>query len=69
MSELTQTIKELYQGNISDGEVELAKDNVLGFFKLLQEIDIRLQREQIQSTPTRTKSSKSNKSQNANIGN
>lgn len=45
MSELTQTIKELYQGNISDGEVELAKDNILGFFKLLQEIDIRLQRE------------------------
>ena len=27
MSELTQTLKELYKGNISDGEVELAKDN------------------------------------------
>ena len=68
MSELTQTIKALYQDTLSDGEVELAKDNLLGFFKLLQEIDTRLQREQIQSTPTRTKSSKSNKSQNANIG-
>lgn len=45
MSELTQTIKELYKGNISDGEVELAKDNLLGFFKLLWEIDARLQRE------------------------
>ena len=45
MSELNQTLKELYQGNISDGEVELAKDNLLGFFKLLQEIDTRLQRE------------------------
>ena len=45
MSELTQTIKALYQGNISDGEVELAKNNLLGFFKLLQEIDTRLQKE------------------------
>lgn len=31
MSELTQTIKELYKDTISDGEVELAKDNLLGF--------------------------------------
>jgi hypothetical protein len=31
MSELNQTIKELYQGNISDWEVELAKDNFLEF--------------------------------------
>ena len=45
MSELTQTIKALYQDNISDGEVELARDNLLGFFKLLQEIDTRLQKE------------------------
>ena len=45
MSELTQTLKELYQDNISDGEVELAKDNLVGFFKLLQEIDTRLQTE------------------------
>lgn len=42
MSELTQSIKELYQGNISDGEVELAKSNLLGFFKLLQEIDFNI---------------------------
>ncbi len=69
MSSLNQTLKELYKDAITDGEVELAKDNLLGFFKLLQEIDTRLQREQIQSTPTRTKSSKSNKSQNANNGN
>lgn len=66
MSNLSQSIKELYQGEISDGEVELAKDNLLGFFKLLQEIDTRLQREQIQNIPTRTKSSKSNKKSNAN---
>lgn len=45
MSELNQTIKELYKDTLSDGEVELAKDNLLGFFKLLQEIDTRLQRE------------------------
>jgi hypothetical protein len=69
VSSLNQTLKELYKDAITDGEVELAKDNLLGFFKLLQEIDTRLQREQIQSTPTRTKSSKSNKSQNANNGN
>ena len=42
MIELTQTLKTLYQGNISDGEVELAKDNLLGFFKLLQEIDFNV---------------------------
>ena len=45
MPTLNQTIKALYQDNISDGEVELAKDNLLGFFKLLQEIDTRLQTE------------------------
>ncbi len=48
MSNLNQTIKELYQGSISDGETQLVKDNLLGFFKLLQEIDTRLQREQAQ---------------------
>ena len=42
MSELTQTIKALYQDTLSDGEVELAKDNLLGFFKLLQEIEFIL---------------------------
>ena len=66
MPTLNQTIKELYKDTLSDGEVELAKDNLLGFFKLLQEIDTRLQREQIQNIPTHTKSSESNKSQNAN---
>ena len=45
MSSLNQTIQALYQDTLSDGEVELAKDNLLGFFKLLQEIDIRLQKE------------------------
>jgi hypothetical protein len=53
MSELTQSIKELYKGNVSDGEVELAKNNLVGFFKLLQEIDIRLHKEEQsqQNTP------------------
>ena len=45
MSSLNQTLKTLYQDTLSGGEVELAKDNLLGFFKLLQEIDIRLQTE------------------------
>ena len=63
MSNLNQTIKELYQGNISDGEVELAKDNLLGFFKLLQEIDTRLQKEQAQAIPP-IKKAKINKKTN-----
>ena len=46
MSELNQTLKELYKDTLSDGEVELAKDNLLGFFKLLQEIDTRLQKQE-----------------------
>ena len=45
MPTLNQTLKALYQDTLSDGEVELAKDNLLGFFKLLQEIDTRLQKE------------------------
>jgi len=85
MSELNQAIKELYKDTLSDGEVELAKDSLLGFFKLLQEIDTRLQREAqapqntpknaIQSTfqgkspRTNKQQSKSNKSRNDNIGN
>ena len=82
MSELTQTIKELYQDTLSDGEIELAKDNLLGFFKLLQEIDTRLQREAnlpqnttqkaiqsaFQDKQPRTKS-KIHTKNNANIGN
>ena len=55
MSTLNQSIKELYQDTLSDGEVELAKDNLLGFFKLLQEIDARLQTEaqKPQNTPSK----------------
>ncbi len=60
MSTLNQSIKELYQGNVSDGEVELAKDNLLGFFKLLQEIDARQQRQSTQEIQ-QIKKSKSNK--------
>lgn len=82
MSELTQTIKALYQDTISDGEVELARDNLVGFFKLLQEIDTRLQTEanlphntpqnaiqsafQDKQPRTNKQSSKSNKLHNAN---
>lgn len=45
MSALTESIKELYQGNISDGEATLAESNLLGYFKLLHEIETRLQNE------------------------
>jgi hypothetical protein len=50
MSELTQSIKALYQDTLSDGEVELAKDNLVGFFKLLQEIDTRLHQRSAERT-------------------
>jgi len=79
---LNQTIKELYKDTLSNGEVELAKDNLLGFFKLLQEIDTRLQREVIlpqhtsqnaiqkvfqgKTIRTNKQQSKSNKLHNAN---
>ena len=61
MSTLNQSIKELYQWNISDEEVELAKDNLLGFFKILQEIDTRQQKQppqEIQPIKTKSKSNK-----------
>ena len=35
MSKLNQTIKTLYQGKISDGEVELAKDNHIANIQIL----------------------------------
>lgn len=45
MSKISESIKELYGGNISDGEAMLAETNLLGFFKLLKRINERLQAE------------------------
>jgi hypothetical protein len=43
MSALTESIKEIYQGNISDGEAELATNNLLELFKIFAQVDTRLQ--------------------------
>ena len=50
MPTLNQTLKALYKDTLSDGEVELAKDNLVGFFKLLQEIDTRLHQRSAERT-------------------
>ncbi len=43
MSNLQQTIKELYNGEIPDGEVELATNNLLELFRIFSQVDLRLQ--------------------------
>ena len=46
MSEkLVEDIKQLYNPPLSDEEAVKAKDNLVGFFKVLQEADRRLRRE------------------------
>lgn len=42
MSKLSESIKELYKGNISEGEAMLAENTLIEYFKLLQKIDNRL---------------------------
>ncbi len=42
---LVEYIKQLYNPPLSDEEVVKAKDNLVGFFKILQEADLRLRRE------------------------
>lgn len=45
MSNLQDQIKQIYQGNITDQESILAESNLLGFFKVLEQIETRLQSE------------------------
>ncbi len=45
MSNLQKAIKELYNGEISEMEAKSAEDNLLQFFKLLQKIDARQERQ------------------------
>lgn len=45
MSALTESIRELYQGNISDGEAELATNNLLELFSIFAQVDARFQTE------------------------
>lgn len=42
---LVESIKQLYNPPLSDEEAVKAKDNLVGFFKVLQEVDLRLRRE------------------------
>lgn len=39
MSDLTKSIQNLYKGEISQGEAEIAKGNLVGFFRALQKIE------------------------------
>lgn len=39
MSDLTKSIQNLYKGEISLGEAEVAKNNLVGFFRALQKIE------------------------------
>ncbi len=41
MTDLTQSIQNLYKGEISQGEAEIAKNNLVGFFRVLQKIEER----------------------------
>lgn len=41
MSDLTKSIQNLYKGEISLGEAEVAKNNLVGFFRALQKIEER----------------------------
>ena len=41
MSNLTNSIKELYE-DISTEEINLAADNLISFFKILEQVDARL---------------------------
>jgi hypothetical protein len=36
MSDLTKSIQNLYKGEISQGEAEIAKNNLVGFFRALR---------------------------------
>ena len=41
MSNLTDSIKELYE-DISEGEAKLAADNLVNFFKILEQVESRV---------------------------
>lgn len=41
MTDLTKSIQNLYQGEISQGEAEIAKNNLVDFFRTLQQIEER----------------------------
>ena len=61
MSNLTDSIKQLYDSGLSEDEALLAKGNLLGFFKVLEKVELRLMREKKVEIDQR------NESQNENL--
>ncbi len=59
---LVESIKQLYNPPLSDEEAVEAKDNLVGFFKVLQEVDLRLRREK--ETEKKRKKEKKNQTLN-----
>ncbi|MFT7087844.1 MAG: hypothetical protein ACJAZX_001292 [Rickettsiales bacterium] len=50
MSDLTKSIQNLYQNQISQDEAEIAKGNLVGFFRVLQGIEERQQKHKVDIT-------------------
>jgi len=50
MSDLTKSIYNLYQDQISQGEAEIAKNNLVGFFEVLQGVEERESQHKINIT-------------------
>lgn len=45
MSNLSDSIKQLYDSDLSEDEALLAQGNLLGFFKVLEKVELRLMHE------------------------
>jgi hypothetical protein len=58
MSNLTDSIKQLYDPGLSEEEALLAQGNLLEFFKVLEKVELRLMRERCDQ---------SNEAQNENL--
>jgi hypothetical protein len=50
VSDLTKSIQNLYRDKISQDEAEIAKGNLVGFFKVLQGIEERQQKQKVDIT-------------------
>ncbi len=50
MSDLTKSIQNLYRDKISQDEAEIARGNLVGFFKVLQGIEERQQKHKVDIT-------------------
>jgi hypothetical protein len=50
VSDLTKSIQNLYRDKISQDEAEIAKGNLVGFFKILQGVEERQQKHKVDIT-------------------